>query len=96
MPAGPDAAQAHRAFGIGQFAQDALAILKKGSALEGQRNSPRGAQQKLDAEALFQRVQPPADNRRGDALGTRRGRHIAATCDPDEGRNLLELVHSIL
>ncbi len=93
MAARLDAAQAHRRLGIAEFAQYALAILEVGAALEGQRHAPRRAQQQLDAEARFQRIQAAAHHPRRHALGGRGGGQAAAVGHGNEGFDLLQAAH---
>ena len=62
-PAGTDTG-----LGAGQVGQQALAIFQKRAAFMGQRDASRGAHQQLHAQALFQRVDAPADHGRGHAL----------------------------
>jgi hypothetical protein len=96
MPSGTDAAQAHRALGIGQFAQDALALLEEGRTLESQRYPARRAQQQFRPKAFLQGIEPaPDDGRRNPFDSGSRGQ-TAATCDINESRYLLELIHYIL
>jgi hypothetical protein len=63
-PTGADAG-----LGIGQVGQQALAVFQKGAALVRERDAARGAHQQLDAQALFQRVEPPADDGRRHPFG---------------------------
>ncbi len=93
VPAGLDAAGAHAGLGIGQVGQQALAVFQEGTALMGQRQATGGADHQLDAQALLQRVDPPAHDGRRHALGLGRRREAAAGGDRDEGLELLELVH---
>ena len=65
VAAGLDAAGRDAGLGIGQVGQQALAVLQKGAAFVRQGDAPGGAHQQLDAQPLFQRVEPaPHDGRR--------------------------------
>ena len=88
--------QTHRRLGIGEVIEDALAILEEGRSLESQRNAARRARHELDAQALLQRVEPAADDRRGDALRPGRCRKAPLDRDTDEGFDLLERIHFVL
>ena len=91
----PHAAQAHRGLGIGQVVQHPLAILKEGLAFEAQGQLAGGTDHQLDAEALLQSVQPPADHGRRHPLCPGGGRQAAPGGHGHEGGDLLELIHSI-
>jgi hypothetical protein len=93
VAAGLHAAGADAGLGIGQIGQQALAVLEKGAALVRERDAPRGAQQQLDAQALFQRIDAPADHRRRHALGARRSRQAAPGGHRNQGFDLLEPIH---
>ena len=60
-----------------QAGQQALAALQEGAALMGQRDAAGGAQQQLDAQALLQCVDAPADRRRRHTVGMGCGRQAA-------------------
>lgn len=77
MPAGLDATGADTGFSIRNICKQALTIFEEGAAFVGQRDAPRGAHQQLHAQPFFQRVDAPADHRRGHALGIGGGRQVA-------------------
>ena len=87
------AARRDARLGVLHVVDDALAVLEKRRAFEGQRDLARGAHQQLDAEPLFERVDAAADDGGRDALGLRRGRQAALGRDGDESFDLLETVH---
>jgi hypothetical protein len=58
-----------------------------------QRDAPRGPRHQFDAQPFFERVDTPADHRRGHALGLGRGRQAALGRHADERFDLLQLVH---
>ena len=93
MAAGLDAAGAHAGFGIGELDQQALAVLEKGAAFVRERDAPRGAHQQLDAEPLFQRIEPPAHDRGRHAFRLGGRRQAAARGHGNEGFKLFESVH---
>jgi hypothetical protein len=93
VPAGLDAAGADAGLGIAQIGQQALAIFKKGTAFVRERDAARGAHQQLHAQAFFQRVNAPANHRRGHVLGQRGGREAAPGGDRHKGFDLLEPSH---
>jgi hypothetical protein len=80
-------------FCIRQVGQQALAVFKKGAAFVGQGDAAGGAREELHAQALFQRIDAPADHRRGDAFGGRRCGEAAFGGHGHEGLELFELVH---
>jgi hypothetical protein len=59
-----------------------LAILEKGLPLEGNGQLARGAQQQLDAEPGFQRIEPAADDGRRHAFDAGSRRQAAASALP--------------
>ena len=59
-----------------------------------ERDAPRGAQQQLHAQALFQPVQAAAHDGGGHALGIGRGGQAAAGGHRHKGFELLEFVHT--
>ena len=67
------AARRHARFGVLHVVNDALAVFEKSRAFEGQRDLAGRAHQQFDAEALFERVDAAADDRRRDAFGQSRG-----------------------
>ncbi len=77
-----------------EFAQDALTVLDEGRALRRQRQAAGGSLQQLDAQPRLERIQTATDHRRCDPLVAGGGGQAAALHDADEGRNLLEMVHS--
>lgn len=61
-----------------------------------ERNAPRGAYHELDAQALFQRVDAPANNGGGYALSLRGGSKAAFGGDSGEGFKLFEFIHALI
>jgi hypothetical protein len=94
VAAGLDAARADAGFGVGQIGQHALAILQKGTALMRQGDAAGGAHQQLDAQLFFQRIQPPAHDGRGHALGVGGRRQAAPGRHRHKRFQRFELVHA--
>ena len=84
----------HRALGVFQFAQDALAVLQERGALGSQRKAAGGALDQLDAEARLERVEAASDHGRSQPLVTGGGAQAAALSDVHEGGDFLERVHA--
>jgi len=61
----------------------------------GQGHAPRGSNQQLDAQALFQRIQPAPDDGGRNPLGLGRRRHAAMLNHRHKGFYLFEFVHNI-
>ena len=93
VAAGLDAASGHAGLGVGHIAQQALAVLQKGTALVGQGDAPRGAHQELDAQVLLQRVQSAPHNGRGHAFGAGGGGQAALGGHCHKGFEGFEFVH---
>ena len=93
MAARLDAAGADARLGAGQIGEQALAGLEKGAAFVREADAPRRAQEQLHAQALLERGDAPADDRRGHALGARGRRQAAPGDSGDERFDLREPVH---
>ena len=74
----------------------ALTLLEESRTLEGQRYPARRAQQQFRPKAFFQGIEPATDDGRRNPFDAGSRGQTATTCDINEGRNLLELVHYIL
>jgi len=61
----------------------------------GQGHAPRGSNQQLDAQALFQRIQPAPDDGGRYPLGLGGRRHAAMLNHRHKGFYLFEFVHNI-
>ena len=61
----------------------------------GQGYAPRGSNQQLDAQALFQRIQPAPDDGGGNTFNLGRSRHAAMLNHRHKGFYLFEFVHNI-
>jgi hypothetical protein len=93
MAARLHAARRHAGLGVLHVVDDALAILEKRRAFEGQRDLACSAHQQFDAKALFECIDAAADDRGRDAFGERRGGQAALGGDGNESLDLLETVH---
>ena len=96
MPAGLEPARADCGLRTGQVAEQTLAVFEKGAAFVGQSQPARGAQEQLDAEPGFQRVDAPAHDSRRHALGQGRRGEAAFGGHGDKGFDLLESVHGLI
>jgi hypothetical protein len=94
MPARLHAARRHARLRVLHVVDDALAVFEKRRALEGQRDPARRAHEQFHAEALFQRIEPPADHGGRNAFGLRRRRQAALRRDGRERLDLLEAIHA--
>jgi len=93
MAARLHAARRHARLGIVHVVKNALTVFEKRRAFERQRDLAGGTHQQFDAEALLERVDTAADDRRRHAFGERRRRQTAFCGDGNEGLDLLETVH---
>ena len=61
----------------------------------GQGHAPRGSNQQLDAQTLFQRIQSAPNDGGGHPLNLGRSRHAAVLNHRHKGFYLFEFVHNI-
>ena len=93
VAAGLDATSRHTGLGAGHIGQQALAVFQKSAALVRERQPPRGAHHQLDAQALLQRIEPPAHDGGRHALGLGSRGQAASAGHRDKRFKLFEFAH---
>jgi hypothetical protein len=81
---------------LARVIEDALTVLKKGTAFKGQTQLAGRPQQELDPQTLLKGVDTPPHHRRRHPIGPGCSRKAALGGHTDKGFDFLEITHLIL